>query len=816
MAIADALAPAGVASRAAIEACCAHCAGPVSAGLVEPGAERQYCCGGCRTAFAILHDHGLDGFYALPDRVTTPVAATGRSFDEFDHPAFHELYVRGAPGGLARVELYLEGVHCGSCVWLVERVPLLLPGVARAELEVRRSLARIEWDPATVALSAVARQLDRLGYRPHPFRGVQAETMRRREDRAMLVRIGVSGAIAMNVMLAALAMYAGWFGGMDREYERFFRWLSLALTGVTLAWPGSVFFTSAWRAIRARALHMDVPIALALAVGFARGAINTWRDAGPVYFEGMATLTFALLAGRYLQQRGQRLAADSTELMHSLAPSEARVVEGETVAELPASALLPDMVLDVRAGDALAADGVVVRGESSLDLSLLTGESRPQTVREGDAVYTGTLNLSAPLRVRVTGAGEGSRLAGILRDVERGATRRAPAVLLADRVAARFIGVVLVLAALTVTVWWRRCPSDAIDHAIALLVVTCPCALALATPLAVSTAIGRAARAGILVKGGDVVEQLARPGTMLLDKTGTVTESRTVLAWWKGPDWARPLVLALEAGSLHPLAEGFRRAWPDVEVAASASSRHVAGGGVEGIVNGREVVIGAPYWVRARCRLTAAIGALPETTLTPVWIAVDGELVAVAGFGDPVRVDSPDAVAWLRARGWTVRLLSGDDPRVAVAVGARLGLAPDECTGGASPEDKRRVVEERTRAGERVVMVGDGVNDAAAMAAAAVSVGVHGGAEACLATADVSLARPGLGALVRLVEGSQRTLAIIRRNMLWAFAYNAVGATLAMTGHLSPLIASVMMPVASVTVIVSSWRSRTFTEEESR
>jgi Cu2+-exporting ATPase len=813
MSPADALAR--PAAPVAADVACTHCGGPVPAGLVRDGAARQFCCAGCDAAFAILHGHGLDGYYELPERREAPVRPSGRSYEEFDHDAFRALYVRTAADGLSSVELYLEGVHCASCVWLVERVPLLLPGVARAELHVRRALARIEWDDAAVPLSAVARTLDGLGYRPHPFRGVRAEAVRRQEDRRMLARIGVAGAIAVNVMLAALALYSGWLGGIEREYERLFRWISLALTAVTLAWPGRVFFTGALAALRARTLHMDVPIALALAAGLARGAVNTVRDAGPIYFDGLATLTFALLAGRYLQQRGQRAAADAAELLHSLAPTQARVVEaGDVVRELPAAALLPGMVLDVRAGDTLPADGVVERGDSTLDRSLLTGESRPARAAAGTRVFAGTVNLGAPLRVRVTRAGESSRLAAILRQVEEGAGRRAPVVLLADRLAGRFVAVVLALAALTLLLWWPTDPGAAMDHAIALLIVTCPCALALATPLAVSVAVGRAARAGILVKGGDVLEQLARPAQLLLDKTGTVTQARTALVRWDGPEWVKPLVLGLEQGSTHPLAEGFRRAWPAVAPLAATGTAHTVGGGIEGIVDGSVVRVGSPRFVRAGVPPGAARDAFGDAArddaLTPVLVAVDCRIVAAAGFGDPLRPDAADAVARLRARGWRVGLLSGDDPAVVAAAGRRLGLPAAACVGGASPEEKLRAVERAARDG-RVVMVGDGVNDAAAIAAASVGIGVHGGAESSLATADVYLATPGLDALVRLVDGAGRPMRVIRRNIVFSLAYNVVGAALAMGGWLDPLVAAVLMPASSLTVVLASWRSTTFT-----
>ena len=413
---------------AGAEITCAHCQLPVPAGLVSSKPGPQFCCAGCRTAFAIINDSGLAGYYDIAERRDGPVATTGRSFEEFDHETFRELYVRRTPDGLAQVDLYLEGVHCGACVWLVERVPLVVPGVARAELNVRRSLARVVWDDSAVPLSRVGRTLDSLGYHPHPFRGLEVESMRRREDRAMLARIGIAGAVAANVMLAALALYSGELGGMEGPYERFFRWVSFVLTTPALFGPGRVFFAGAWASLRTRTLHMDLPIAIALLVGWARGTFNTITDSGPIYFDGLATLTFALLAGRFLQQRGQRAAADSAELLYSLSPMTTRVVQGDETHELPAQALLPGMVLDVRAGETFAADGVVASGRSTVDVALLTGESRPVSVAEGDRVFAGTMNVSSSVRVRVDAAGEQSRLATILQQVEDSVRRRAPVV----------------------------------------------------------------------------------------------------------------------------------------------------------------------------------------------------------------------------------------------------------------------------------------------------------------------------------------------------------------------------------------------------
>lgn len=803
-------------TAAGVDVTCAHCGLSVPSGLYDAQASQQFCCTGCHTAFTILHEHGLDSYYGFADRRESPVHASGRSFDEFDHAAFGQLYVTQTPEGLSRTELYLEGVHCASCVWLVERMPLLQAGVVRAELDVRRSLAVIEWDASAVPLSAVARALDVLGYPPHPFRGVARDDMRRREDRAMLVRIGIAGAIAINVMLAALALYAGEVNGMEANFTTFFRWVSFAITIPAFIWPGRVFFTGAWAALRTRSLHMDLPIAIALAAGFVRGSINTITGVGPIYFDGLAILIFALLVGRFLQQRGQRMAADAAELLHAIAPSTARIVEQDVLRDIPAQALLPGMVLDVRAGETFAADGVVLQGVSSVNAALLTGESRPASVQVGMPVFAGTLNVEAPLRVQVEQAGETSRIAKLLRQVEESAKRRAPIVQMANRLAGIFTAVVLLVAVATFVIKSQLNAPAALDDAIALLIVTCPCALALATPLAITVAVGRAAGNGMLIKGGDALELLATPGTLVLDKTGTITEGRTALTSWTGPDWVKPLVLALENGSSHPLADGFRRAWPELETREVTASKHVAGGGLEGRVDGRLVRIGSPRFVAQELvsvtdDLRDAINTLDGTS-TPVHIAVDGVLVAVAGLGDQIREDALVSLQQLRARGWRTVMLSGDAPEVVASVGRVLQFEAQDAIGAASPEEKLAYIERCKRTGT-VVMVGDGVNDAAAIAAASVGIGVHGGAEACLATADIYLTRPGLSALVELTEGARNTMRVIRRNIAFSVGYNIIGAGLAVLGLLTPLIAAVLMPTSSITVVLGSWYGRSFVRQ---
>lgn len=782
---------------------CAHCGLPVPAGAVVADGPQQFCCAGCRAVFALVGGLALAGADASADR----------AYSELDDPGFSTRACRRDPDGLLATDLYLEGVHCAACVWVVEKLPQLVPGVVEARLDLPRAHALIRWDETRVPLSAIARRLASLGFVPHSRRGADVDAARRREDRAALARVGLAGAVAGNVMAIAFALYGGMLHGMEPEFAALFRWASLALTLPSLVWCGGVFFRGAWAALRARTLGMDLPIAIGLVAGFAHGAINTLRGEGEVYFDSVSALIFLLLAGRYLLRRRQRAASDAAELAASLYPSAARVIEGGIAREVPLDAIRAGALVEVRAGDLVPADGVIVAGRSTVDASVLSGEPVPVAVAPGERVHAGTLNVASRLEVRVEETGEDTRVGRLMRLVDEQARRRAPIVQLADRLAGRFTATVLVLAAITFTLWAPVDTGRALDHAVALLIVTCPCALGLATPLAISAAIGQAARAGFLVKGGDVVERLARPGRAWLDKTGTITEGRARLVRWCGDTAVRPLVAAAEAHSAHPLARACVEALGGAP-AGAVSIVETHGGGIEAVVSSRAVVIGSPDFVRARAAapdtaLAADVDAMLADGLTPVLIAVDGRVMAAAGFGDAIRADASAALVRLRALGWRLGLLSGDHARVVAATGRAVGIEPDACRGGVAPEGKLEVVAADAARGP-VMMVGDGVNDAAALAAATVGVAVHGGAEAALAAADVFVMRPGVSPIADLVEGARRTMHVVRRNLALSLGYNVVGIALAMSGVLNPLVAAILMPLSSLTVIASSYRARTF------
>jgi len=788
----------------AIDASCLHCQLPVPAGR-----RSAFCCAGCEVVHDAIAEHGLDQFYRLRE-AAAPAHTTGHDYRELDDPAFQRLHVRSGDDGRARASLYLEDLRCAACVWLVESAPRCLPGVADVRVDLGRSRADVSWDPAVTSLAAVARYFDRIGHVPYPYRGLDRDALRRREDRALLVKLGVAGASVGNLMLLGIALYAGLFGGMSRSDTSFFRWASMCVALPGLGFAATPFFRTALGALRARRLHLDLPLSIGIAAGLLWGTANVIRGVGEIYFDSLAMLVFLLLVARWIVLRHQRRASTAAELLLALTPSRAHRLDDAGERDVPIEAIVPGDLVRVRVGEVIPVDGEVHAGRSALDVGLLTGESRPVEVAPGAQVHAGTLNVAAPLDVRATAVGELTRVGRLVASIES-LSAKAPIQRLVDRIAGRFVAVVSSLAALTFLGWSLSSVALGAEHAMALLIVTCPCALALATPLAVTVALGRAARRGVLIKGADALERLATPGTLFVDKTGTLTAGKLAVVSWRGDLDAAGLAAAAEAGSNHPIARALQAHAAATGVATDV--REELGRGIRARIHGHDVVVGAPPWVRQRSRaqpvIDGWIAELAERGETPIAIACDDIMIAVAGLADPIRPDARIALDELAGLGWRVELLSGDDRRVVERVGAALGVPASRCHGAASPEAKAAAV---VAAGARgpVAMVGDGVNDAAAMAAASAGIAVSGAAEIAIEAADVYLRSPSIRDIAATAAGAQATLATIRRNLRFSLAYNVIAGALAISGFIHPLIAAAVMPLSSLTVLASSLRSKAF------
>ena len=783
---------------------------------MDENATQQFCCYGCRTVYGIIHESGMGYFYEIRNQgkwKKLSAKTTYKDYVEYDDPLFQDRHCRQLTDGLRCSEFYLEGIHCTACIWLLEKLPRIIPGLLECRFNYSKALLRIAWDNDQVCLSEIARTLDQFGYTPHPIQDKTKEEIQTQEDRLYLIRLAVAGAASGNTMLIAVALYAGMFTGIAEQYATLFRWISMFIGWIAVAWPGSVFFRGAWAAIKTRTPHMDLPIAFGLGTGAITGTINTFAGRGDIYFDSLSVLVFLLLVGRWLQRRQQRRAQSAVSLLFSLIPTSCRLVRNDGVHEVPIEALQFNDLVEVRAGDSIPADGIVEKGSSTVDESLLTGESCPQSVSVSGAVYSGTVNLSSPMRIRVKTTGAQTRMGKLMQIVENCIESKAPFVQFADRIAGVFIIAVVVFAILTFAIWWWKDASQSVNNAVALLIVACPCALGLATPLALAVSIGHAAQRKILIKGGHVFEQLVQAGVIFLDKTGTITQGTTILVQWYGRESLKNLVRAVETHSSHPIARAFIKGLPECDLKAVDVCQRPEGG-ISGRVMNHQVVVGSralmkeldipiPDWAVNRAN------DYIDGSLTPVYIAVDGRIEATAGLGDAIRSDSASAINSLRCYGWKVRILSGDHPELVQRVASKLKINPEDSYGGLTPEQKLQVVQEAKQRSS-VVMVGDGVNDTAAIAAANVGIAVHGGAEASLAAADVYLSSPGLNAIVELMEAAHRTVRVIRRNLLVSLSYNAVAVTMAATGLINPLIAAILMPLSSFTVLSLSIGGRTF------
>ena len=802
---------------------CSHCGAAVPAGMIERAAPKQFCCRGCHTAFALIHEHGLEAFYDRnqPTGLAVGNSPLARSFGDFDQTAFEALYVQTRGDGEKSAVLVLNGIHCAACIWLLEKLPRLVDGVTAARVNWNRSTLEVSWTPEVTQLSEIALTLNRLGYAPAPVRSGVRQAAAIQENRRQLINLGVAAALAGNNMLFGAALYFGLLSELGGAIEILFRGASCLLGLLSVLGPGRVFLRTAWSAIRTRTAHVDIPVAIALLMGTGSGLWNTLRGSGEIYFDSISSLVALLLVGRYVQFRQQRQTAEAVDLLFRLTPRTARKRCGEEFVETLVELIGPGDRLEVLPGQGIPADGTIVWGESNLDEALLTGESRPVVRAQGEAVFAGTLNLTSRSEVVVTRTGQATRMGQLMDLMESASRDKPPITQWANRAGVWFVYGVLTVALITLLYWTSTAPSQAVENTVAVLIVACPCVIALAAPLTLSLAISRAASRGILIKSGDVLQQLAKPGVVWLDKTGTLTRGQTEIVEWFGErDWI-PSVVALERCSNHPLAVAFTPQAVEaslgvslVDLPAVQSAIQDSRGGIRGRVNGRGLIVGnslllgemdivIPEAYERRAVELAGRG------LTATFFAVDGAVRGVIGIGDHLRADSLVTVKSLQAAGWQVGILSGDRPETVAVIGKQLGIPTALALGGLTPEQKTA----RVRAAgveKTIVMVGDGVNDSAALAAASVGIAVKGGAEASLAAAPVFLSRSGLDGLLELSSASRQTMRTIHFSLLISILYNTFSVGLATMGLIHPLVAALMMPISSLTTIGLAYSSRAF------
>jgi Cu2+-exporting ATPase len=744
---------------------CPHCGTPVE------GPNDTWCCAGCELAAEIIAGAGLERYY--DDRETFAPRPEARS------EGWSAVPVERTDDGSCAISLMVDGLRCASCVWVTENLLQRTPGVVDAQVSYATGRARLRWDPRQVDLSTLAGTIAALGYRPRLL-GEEA-----RPDRDLLLRLGVATFGAMNVMLFSAAVYAGWWGDMAPRFVTLFHWVSLAVATPVAFWSAAPFFAGALAGLRHRVLHMDLPIAIAVAVLWVHGAVTV--VAGPAaglgepYLDSLTMLVALLLAGRLLEGRGRRRAAEAAVSLAAVVPATARRLRSDgTVVTVPSQDLAIGERVVVGAGEELPADGIVSSGTGFVRLALLTGEAEPVPVEPGGRVFAGTILEDGALECRVTATAE-STVVRRMADELRRAADRAVEPTAADRLAPWFTAVTLAVAAVTFAGWFAFADAArALSATVAVLVVACPCALALAHPLAAAAGLGSAARRGLLFRSSEALLGLSSADRVVLDKTGTVTAGEMVVV--AADDSALRIAAGLERFSVHPVARAITREATARGIALPEASdvRETAGVGIVGVVDG------------LRWRLER--GGPGRVDL----IDARGERRALY-LGDRLRVDSAPAVAELRALGLSVTLLTGDDVEPARRMALEAGI--DDVEARCSPEDKTAWIETARARGEHVVFVGDGLNDGPALAAADVGIAMGNGAASSILAADGVLASPSLAPVAVAVRAARAARRAIRANLVRSVAYNVTAVGAAAAGLVNPLVAAVLMPLSSGMVL---------------
>ena len=744
---------------------CFHCGLPCAGRRsVLLGELRDFCCAGCEAVAHTIVDGGFESYY----RTRTEPASTPHA-----RPALENLPNNGS------ASLILEGLRCSACSWLIEQVLRRQAAVTGVHVNYATQRAQLDWEPSQASLAELIAAIRAIGYEATPYNPRRQEEAYRRERRAALWRLFIAGFGAMQVMMYAFPAYVS-DGELSAEASQLMRWASLLITIPVLLFACRPFFGGAWREIANRRIGLDTPIALGLAGGFVASAWATFTGTGEVYFDSISMLAFLLLAARYA---------------HLVAMRRATAMLDRLLRWTPLAALRPGDRITVAPGERVPADGVVEEGASSADESLLTGESRPVAKRAGDVLVAGSVNLEQPMVMRVIRAGADTQAAAIARLAERAAAAKPRIVAAADHIG-RYLTAVVLLVALGAALYWGD-----VWIAVAVLMATCPCALALAAPIVLTRANALLLGQGALVTRSSAHAALEKVTDVVFDKTGTLTTGHLSLAQTIALGRATGeacIVLArsLEASSRHPAAQAFGGG-PTHELHAV---RNFPGSGIEARFDARRVRIGT----RQFCE--ALVGAPSQRKFGGAWIFLADERQWLAAFelADQVRPAARALVTELRASGIQVHLASGDRPEVGAGLARQLWI---ECfAGGMNPQDKCDYVERLQREGCVVAMVGDGLNDAPVLARADVSFAMGGGADAAQLRADVVLTGNRLGAVTDAMDTAERTMRLIRQNFAWALAYNAIVLPLAALGMVGPWEAALGMAASSIIVMLNASR----------
>jgi Cu2+-exporting ATPase len=781
---------------------CAHCglSFPPAEQVRANFAEQQYlfCCQGCRGAWLIINDAGLEHFYARKDLAHASLKDAPAA--EFDPGYLQKFIIAGAEG--AEISLIIDGIRCASCIWLIEKFLQKIPGVLAARVNFATHRLLLKFNPQQVEISKLCRQLTLLGYKPRPYSQDEVRRAMAQERHSLLLRFGTAVFLAMQLMGFSIALYAGYFKGISPQTRLLLQVLAALVTTPIVFYSGFPFLRGAWFSLRNLTPNMDLLIALGSLTAYCYSlfALFSGRE---VYFDTAGMIVTLILAGRLFESSARQRASAGLDRLLQLIPANTTRLTAEGREQVDSRMLELDDLIQISPGDRFPVDGVIVAGSSEVDEATVNGEPLPSFRQTGDSVLAGTQNLNGNLTLRVTAKATDSFIARIGQLIEQTQTRKAPIQNLADRISAIFIPLVLLIALLTFCYWGAD--QQALLHAITVLVVACPCALGLATPAAVMVAAGRAAEAGVLFRGGDTIETASRIDLLAFDKTGTLTKGEprvTAIHALTSEDELLAIAAGLETGSRHPLALGIVQEAKKRQICYQPLSeiQQIPGKGLTTRVG--NLFAGTADFLREQGI------SIPEqrhdASASVIHFAREGVYQGAITLQDVVRSEAQEALALLHRRGYASLLLSGDQPGSARKIAEMLNL--DRWQASLTPEDKTREIERLMKAGRQVLMTGDGLNDAPALAAASLSCSLVGSSDIAMEQAQILLTRPNLLLIPWALKTARNTLTIIRQNLFWAFSYNLIAIPLAASGQLLPAYGAAAMALSSVGVLLNSLR----------
>jgi Cu2+-exporting ATPase len=790
---------------------CIHCNLPIPpADLVTDnidGKELHFCCQGCRGVYRIISGAGLSTFYQRrdwPEQGVPPGVFT----TEFDETSL-SAHVVALSESSAEIPLIIEGIRCASCVWLLEQLLGKEAGIDAIRVNYATHRAQVRFNPQQTSPVKIFSAVSRLGYLPHPFTAGAAQQAAAREQRSLLIRFGTAAFLSMQLMGFSFALYGGYFHGIEPSVRQMIQYFAAVVTTPVVFYSGWPFLSGAWRSIKNRTPSMDSLITLGVLTAYSY-SLYALVAGGEVYFDTAAMIITLILLGRLFEGSARNRSISGIDKLLQLAPDSANRIDGEDTSTVSSVTLVPGDLILVRPGERIPVDCRILRGITELDESMISGEPMPVLRQPGDAVSAGTLNLSASIRLTVERVSSESFIARMAQMVEDSQNRKAPIQSLADNVATFFVPFVILVATGTWIFWYfSDVPHTvALLNAVSVLIVACPCALGLATPTAVLVASGKAASRGILFRGGDILEMTGRINLVSFDKTGTLTLGKPTVAQIipaKGQSEEQLLQLAslMESGSSHPIALGIRARAKAAGILPVAidSVESVTGRGLRMVHDNDEILLGSRIFLEEQ---NVTVPPVSSGFLTEVHVSRNSSWLGVLLIQDPLRDEAAQAVSSLQRLGLQTVLLTGDRPQTAEQVCTRLEIAG--YLANLSPADKAAWIDKKQHSGQMVMMVGDGINDAPALAMANVGCAMAGGTDIAIETSDLVLTGPNLNRLHEAIFIARKTLQVIKQNLFWAFTYNIITIPLAACGALAPVWAAVAMASSSILVVSNSLR----------